>query len=117
MMPFQNCCHSYLVFIRDPDTQRATFKLNDISEVSEQEPQGCLRAKFDLASGGPVKPKTTMLVFGSEGANLSGVDFELVGSGYRLSLTKKRFCTGWLFDTAFLRLFVFVISLKKKFFF
>jgi hypothetical protein len=69
--------------------------MNDISEVSEQESQGCLRAKFVLEGDGPIKPQTTMLVFGSEGTNLSGVDFELVGSGYRLSLTKKRFCTGW----------------------
>lgn len=32
--------------------------------------------------------------FTSEGATLSGVDLELVGSGYRLSLVKRRFATG-----------------------
>ncbi|KAK7099723.1 F-BAR domain only protein 2-like isoform X1 [Littorina saxatilis] len=78
----------------DPETKRATWKLNDISEVSEQETQGMLRAKFELKSGSAIKPATTMLQFGAEGANLSGVDFELVGPGYRISLTKKRFCTG-----------------------
>lgn len=30
----------------------------------------------------------------SEGSTLSGVDMELQGSGYRLSLSKKRFATG-----------------------
>ncbi|XP_076462263.1 F-BAR domain only protein 2-like isoform X2 [Babylonia areolata] len=77
----------------DAETKRATWKLNDISEVSEQETQGFIRAKFDVKNG-PIKPLTTMLQFGAEGANLSGSDFELVGSGYRISLTKKRFCTG-----------------------
>ena len=32
--------------------------------------------------------------FISEGATLSGVEFELVGQGYRISLAKKRFGTG-----------------------
>lgn len=32
--------------------------------------------------------------FTSEGATLSGVDLELVGSGYRMSLVKRRFATG-----------------------
>uniref|UniRef100_A0A8C5PUT7 F-BAR domain only protein 1 n=1 Tax=Leptobrachium leishanense TaxID=445787 RepID=A0A8C5PUT7_9ANUR len=32
--------------------------------------------------------------FTCEGNNLSGVDIELVGSGYRMSLVKKRFATG-----------------------
>lgn len=32
--------------------------------------------------------------FTSEGTTLSGVDLELVGSGYRMSLVKRRFATG-----------------------
>lgn len=32
--------------------------------------------------------------FVSDGGTLSGVDIELVGTGYRLSLVKKRFGTG-----------------------
>ena len=32
--------------------------------------------------------------FNCEGTTLSGVDFELVGPGYRLSLVKKRFVSG-----------------------
>lgn len=75
------------------ETQRATWKLNDISEVSEEAGQGCVRAKFHLKSG-PSKPATAALQFICEGASLSGIDFELVGSGYRISLAKKRFGAG-----------------------
>lgn len=54
---------------------------------------GSLRAKFEL-SGGPSKPATLAVQFISEGSTLSGVDVKLVGTGYRLSLLKKRFATG-----------------------
>lgn len=54
---------------------------------------GSLRAKFDLSEG-PSKPATLAVQFISEGSTLSGVDVELVGTGYRLSLIKKRFATG-----------------------
>uniref|UniRef100_A0A8C7XE64 F-BAR domain only protein 2 n=1 Tax=Oryzias sinensis TaxID=183150 RepID=A0A8C7XE64_9TELE len=54
---------------------------------------GSIRAKFDL-SNGPSNPSTLAVQFMSEGATLSGVDMELLGSGYRLSLSKKRFATG-----------------------
>lgn len=56
---------------------------------------GSLRAKFDLSEG-PSKPTTLAVQFLSEGSTLSGVDIELVGTGYRLSLVKKRFATGKL---------------------
>lgn len=58
---------------------------------------GSLRAKFDLSEG-PSKPTTLAVQFLSEGSTLSGVDIELVGTGYRLSLVKKRFATGKLGD-------------------
>lgn len=58
---------------------------------------GTLRAKFDLSEG-PSKPTTLAVQFLSEGSTLSGVDIELVGTGYRLSLVKKRFATGELGD-------------------
>lgn len=54
---------------------------------------GSLRAKFDL-SNGPSNPSTLAVQFMNEGSTLSGVDMELQGSGYRLSLNKKRFATG-----------------------
>uniref|UniRef100_A0A8D3CSS5 FCH and mu domain containing endocytic adaptor 2 n=1 Tax=Scophthalmus maximus TaxID=52904 RepID=A0A8D3CSS5_SCOMX len=54
---------------------------------------GSLRAKFEL-SDGPSNPSTLAVQFMSEGSTLSGVDMELQGTGYRLSLSKKRFATG-----------------------
>ena len=48
--------------------------------MSEQESQGFIRAKFQT-EGKPMRPLTTMLQFGAEGANLSGADFELAGPG------------------------------------
>uniref|UniRef100_A0A2C9JSW5 MHD domain-containing protein n=1 Tax=Biomphalaria glabrata TaxID=6526 RepID=A0A2C9JSW5_BIOGL len=80
----------------DATAKRANWKLNDISEVSEQESQGCIRAKFEMTAG-PTKAVTTAVQFAAEGATLSGVDFELAGSGYRISLLKKRFATGKYF--------------------
>lgn len=61
---------------------------------------GTLRAKFDLSEG-PSKPTTLAVQFLSEGSTLSGVDIELVGTGYRLSLVKKRFATGELGNLSF----------------
>ncbi|KAK3091287.1 hypothetical protein FSP39_018668, partial [Pinctada imbricata] len=75
------------------ETQKATWKLNDLSELSEDGSQGSIRAKFEL-NNGPSKPATTSLHFICDGASLSGVDFELIGSGYRISLAKKRFGAG-----------------------
>ncbi|XP_048877440.1 F-BAR domain only protein 2 isoform X4 [Brienomyrus brachyistius] len=81
------------VAIWNAEQSKSLWKLNDISEKSENEGSGSLRAKFDLSEG-PSNPATLAVQFLSEGSTLSGVDLELVGTGYRLSLTKKRFATG-----------------------
>ncbi|XP_042731123.1 F-BAR domain only protein 2 isoform X2 [Lagopus leucura] len=75
------------------DQMKAYWKLSSISEKSENGGSGSLRAKFELSEG-PSKPATLAVQFISEGSTLSGVDVELVGTGYRLSLLKKRFATG-----------------------
>ncbi|XP_053860404.1 F-BAR domain only protein 2 isoform X4 [Vidua macroura] len=75
------------------DQMKAYWKISSISEKSENGGSGSLRAKFEL-SGGPSKPATLAVQFISEGSTLSGADVELVGTGYRLSLLKKRFATG-----------------------
>ncbi|XP_052412363.1 F-BAR domain only protein 2 isoform X6 [Carassius gibelio] len=79
--------------IWNAEQSKSLWKLSDISEKSENEGSGSLRAKFEL-SDGPSIPATLAVQFFSEGSTLSGVDMELVGSGYRLSLNKKRFATG-----------------------
>ncbi|XP_052015933.1 F-BAR domain only protein 2 isoform X2 [Apodemus sylvaticus] len=75
------------------EQMKAFWKLSGISEKSDSGGSGSLRAKFDLSEG-PSKPTTLAVQFLSEGNTLSGVDIELVGTGYRLSLVKKRFATG-----------------------
>uniref|UniRef100_A0A673ZNB3 F-BAR domain only protein 2 n=1 Tax=Salmo trutta TaxID=8032 RepID=A0A673ZNB3_SALTR len=75
------------------ELNKSLWKLSDISEKSDNEGSGSLRAKFEL-SDGPSTPSTLAVQFMSEGSTLSGVDMELLGAGYRLSLNKKRFATG-----------------------
>lgn len=79
--------------IWNAEQNKSLWKLSDISDKSENEGSGSLRAKFEL-SDGPSIPATIAVQFFSEGSSLSGVDMELAGSGYRLSLNKKRFATG-----------------------
>uniref|UniRef100_A0A8C6ZJZ1 FCH and mu domain containing endocytic adaptor 1 n=1 Tax=Nothoprocta perdicaria TaxID=30464 RepID=A0A8C6ZJZ1_NOTPE len=43
---------------------------------------------------GPSKPSPVAAQFSSEGSTVSGVEVELAGAGYRMSLVKKRFATG-----------------------
>ncbi|XP_027756363.1 F-BAR domain only protein 2-like [Empidonax traillii] len=75
------------------DQMKAYWKISSISEKSENGGSGSLRAKFELSEG-PSKPATLAVQFISEGSTLSGIDVELVSTGYRLSLLKKRFATG-----------------------
>ncbi|XP_028980842.2 F-BAR domain only protein 2 isoform X11 [Esox lucius] len=75
------------------ELNKTLWKLSDISERSDNEGSGSLRAKFEL-SDGPSSPSTLAVQFVSEGSTLSGVDMDLLGTGYRLSLNKKRFATG-----------------------
>ncbi|XP_007533284.2 F-BAR domain only protein 1 isoform X2 [Erinaceus europaeus] len=70
--------------------KRLLWKLPD---VSEEGGSGCLCASWEPSSG-PSTPSPVAAQFTSEGATLSGVDLELVGSGYRMSLVKRRFATG-----------------------
>ncbi|XP_047228273.1 F-BAR domain only protein 2 isoform X2 [Girardinichthys multiradiatus] len=79
--------------IWNSEQNKCLWKLSDISEKSENEGAGSLRAKFEL-SNGPSNPSTLAVQFMNEGSTLSGVDMDLQGTGYRLSLNKKRFATG-----------------------
>ncbi|XP_060948152.1 F-BAR domain only protein 2 isoform X1 [Limanda limanda] len=79
--------------IWNSEQNKCLWKLSDISEKSENEGAGSLRAKFELSSG-PSNPSTMAVQFMNEGSTLSGVDMELQGPGYRLSLSKKRFASG-----------------------
>lgn len=78
---------------RCSEKSRAIWQLSSISEKSEKGSQGCVRAKFQLNSG-PSTPSIAAIQFLCDGTTLSGVDFELIGPGYRISLIKKRVITG-----------------------
>uniref|UniRef100_A0A0A9YQI7 FCH domain only protein 2 n=1 Tax=Lygus hesperus TaxID=30085 RepID=A0A0A9YQI7_LYGHE len=76
-----------------PDTHRALWKFTELSHHSERNGVGSLRARFEVADG-PGDPTTIAAQFNCEGTTLSGIDFVLVGSGYRISLVKRRFISG-----------------------
>ncbi|XP_074640686.1 F-BAR domain only protein 2-like isoform X6 [Tubulanus polymorphus] len=78
------------------DKQRATWKLDSVSDMNENGGQGCIRAKFEVAAG-PSTPQNVAVQFLCEGSTISGIDFELVGPGYRLSLAKRRLSSGKYF--------------------
>lgn len=69
------------------------WKFTELSQHSDDHGVGSLRAHVELESG-PSPKSTIVSQFNCEGATLSAVEFELVGSGYRLSLVKRRFVSG-----------------------
>uniref|UniRef100_A0A8C4QC51 FCH and mu domain containing endocytic adaptor 2 n=1 Tax=Eptatretus burgeri TaxID=7764 RepID=A0A8C4QC51_EPTBU len=75
------------------EQKRALWKITEISEKSENAGCGSIQAQFALTSG-PSCPATLAVQFTCDGCSLSGVELELLGSGYRLSLLKKRMTTG-----------------------
>jgi len=70
---------------------RLSWKLS--SPITNLSGPGELQSKLSLSSG-PSKPATLAVQFMSEGSTLTGADFELSGTGYRVSLVKRRFATG-----------------------
>ncbi|XP_008822802.1 F-BAR domain only protein 1 [Nannospalax galili] len=72
------------------DEKRFMWKLPDVCEAGGS---GHLSASWEPLSG-PSTPSPVAAQFTSEGATLSGVDLELLGGGYRMSLVKRRFATG-----------------------
>ncbi|KAH8358798.1 hypothetical protein KR093_002523 [Drosophila rubida] len=72
------------------------WNFTDISQNSQDGGVGgvgTLRARLEL-NDGPSTPAMLATKFNCEGTTLSGIDFELQGSGYRLSLVKRRFVSG-----------------------
>lgn len=75
------------------ESNQALWRFTELSQHSDDRGVGSLRARFELDEG-PSTRGTISSQFNCEGATLSGVEFELVGSGYRLSLVKRRFVSG-----------------------
>ncbi|XP_076244592.1 F-BAR domain only protein 2 isoform X4 [Calliopsis andreniformis] len=76
-----------------PDTNRVLWKFTELSQHSEGNGVGSLKARVELGHG-PGSQGTIFTQFNCEGTTLSGVEFELIGAGYRLSLVKRRFVSG-----------------------
>lgn len=75
------------------EEKRLLWKLLDVPSAPGQGGCGRLSASWQPL-GGPSKPSPVAAQFSSEGSTLSGVEVELAGAGYRMSLVKKRFATG-----------------------
>lgn len=78
------------------ESNRLVWNFTDISQHSDNNGVGTLRARLEV-SNGPSIPSIIGAQFNCEGTTLSGIEFELVGSGYRLSLVKRRFVSGKYF--------------------
>ncbi|XP_017754156.1 PREDICTED: F-BAR domain only protein 2 isoform X6 [Eufriesea mexicana] len=75
------------------ETNRVLWKFTELSQHSEGNGVGSLKARVELGHG-PGNQGTIYTQFNCEGTTLSGVEFELLGPGYRLSLVKRRFVSG-----------------------
>ncbi|KAL3290141.1 hypothetical protein HHI36_023505 [Cryptolaemus montrouzieri] len=75
------------------EQSRLVWRFAEVSQHSENHGVGSMLARMDLESG-PSAPSTISVAFNCEGTTLSGIDFQLVGPGYRLSLVKRRFVSG-----------------------
>ncbi|XP_020717632.1 F-BAR domain only protein 2 isoform X3 [Ceratitis capitata] len=75
------------------ESNRLVWNFTDISQNSQDGGVGTLRARLELNEG-PSVPALLSTQFNCEGTTLSGIEFELQGSGYRLSLVKRRFVSG-----------------------
>uniref|UniRef100_A0A3Q4A9A4 MHD domain-containing protein n=1 Tax=Mola mola TaxID=94237 RepID=A0A3Q4A9A4_MOLML len=77
----------------NPEQQTIQWKIPSLSHRSENGGVGALLGRFQM-TGGSCRPSQLVVQFTSEGSTLSGCDIQLVGTGYRLSLIKKRFAAG-----------------------
>lgn len=75
------------------ENNRIIWKYTELSQHSENHGIGSMLARYDIENG-PGSPSTISAQFNCEGTTLSGIDFQLVGPGYRLSLVKRRFVSG-----------------------
>ncbi|XP_015220917.2 f-BAR domain only protein 1 isoform X4 [Lepisosteus oculatus] len=76
------------------DEHRLLWKLPNISPTADSKGSGTLCASWQCLQGSRASPPNIGVQFLGSGASLSGLDIELVGSRYRMSLVKKRFATG-----------------------
>jgi hypothetical protein len=87
------------------NSNRALWKLLEMSLEADGANMGSIRARFNV-SGSSGSPTTITAHFGCDGSTMSGAEMDLVSTGYRTSLVKRRFVAGELtFSSCF---FVFL---------
>uniref|UniRef100_A0A672JGU4 F-BAR domain only protein 1-like n=1 Tax=Salarias fasciatus TaxID=181472 RepID=A0A672JGU4_SALFA len=74
------------------EERRLLWKLSNLSPTNHS--KGTLCASWQCLEVPRGPPPSLAVQFVGSGASLSGMDVELVGSRYRMSLVKKRFATG-----------------------
>lgn len=84
---------SCLYYCRLGESNKLVWNFTDISQHSDYAGIDTLRARLEIGSG-PSTPSILTTQFNCEGTTLSGIDFELSGTGYRISLVKRRFVAG-----------------------
>ncbi|XP_037324838.2 f-BAR domain only protein 1 [Pungitius pungitius] len=76
------------------EERRLLWKLPNISPTNHSKGSGTLCASWQCLEVPRGPPPSLAVQFLGSGASLSGMDVQLVGSRYRMSLVKKRFATG-----------------------
>ncbi|TMS20092.1 F-BAR domain only protein 1 [Larimichthys crocea] len=76
------------------EERRLLWKLPSLSPTNHSKGSGTLCASWQCLEVPRGPPPSLAVQFVGSGASLSGMDVELVGSRYRMSLVKKRFATG-----------------------
>ncbi|XP_030229249.1 F-BAR domain only protein 1 [Gadus morhua] len=79
---------------RNAEERRLLWKLSNLSPTNHSKGSGTLCASWQCLEVPRRPPPHLAVQFVGSGASLSGMDVELVGSRYRMSLVKKRFATG-----------------------
>ncbi|XP_053710719.1 F-BAR domain only protein 1 [Synchiropus splendidus] len=73
---------------------RLLWKLPNLSPTNHSKGSGTLCASWQCLEAPRGPPPSLAVQFVGSGASLAGLEVELVGSRYRMSLVKKRFATG-----------------------
>uniref|UniRef100_A0AAQ5Z4J8 F-BAR domain only protein 1 n=1 Tax=Amphiprion ocellaris TaxID=80972 RepID=A0AAQ5Z4J8_AMPOC len=95
------------------EERRLLWKLPNLSPTNHSKGSGTLCASWQCLEVPRGPPPSLAVQFVGSGASLSGMDVELVGSRYRMSLVKKRFATGDSLNTLS-RLQVYTLTLAPK---
>ncbi|MEQ2282391.1 hypothetical protein AMECASPLE_000172 [Ameca splendens] len=76
------------------EDRRLLWKIPNLSPTNHSKGSGTLCASWQCLEAPRGPPPSLAVQFVGSGTSLSGMDVELVGTRYRMSLVKKRFATG-----------------------